>query len=532
MRSPLAATIATFLVIGAWFFLARRAQSIAADLEAGWHFVERNSSRLIGLVALVAAIVAATFATRSASGADASGYLSQAQAWREGMPFHFEPLAMSPELRGWATMPLGWRPHDPPAVLDVSSVGAQVPTYPPGLPLLMAIPHAIAGLDGANAIVIASAAIAAWAAGVIAGGVAGVIAALLLAFTPVFLYQSIQPMSDVPVTAAWVLTFLLLRGERSFWGGVACAAAVLIRPNLAPLAIVPLFLARQRVRFAAPVAAAGVLLALLQWLSYGSPLQSGYGSAGELFALSNVFPNAALYSKWLIATAPILLVGVAAMVRLRHIARARALIAFAVLVVAAYLVYAQFEHWSYLRFLLPALAVLAVFAGFEMALWIDRRAARLRLPLMVAVMLAIVAHGLSVARSLDTFRLRDQLRRVEQVAQEIDRTVPSNAVLIAGEQSGSMRYYTGRSILRWDAATAETMPKAIEALVKVERPLYVVLDAWEVEPFRKKFPGIPAVGLDWPPMVEAGSSHRTTLWRLTDRERFLAGETLQTVRIP
>ena len=43
---------------------------------------------------------------------------------------------------------------------------------------------------------------AVWATGMLAGGAAGVVAATLLAFTPVFLYQSIQPMSDVPVTAA------------------------------------------------------------------------------------------------------------------------------------------------------------------------------------------------------------------------------------------------------------------------------------------------------------------------------------------
>lgn len=535
MRSPLAATVAFLLVTAAWCFLARRAQSVAADLEAGWQFLERNSSRLIGIVALTAAIVASTFATRSASGADASGYLSQAKriavmGVEEG-PFLFDDAGQHvPENAAWLTTPLGWRPfEDEP---DMQYVGIQVPTYPPGLPLLMSVPHAIAGIDGAIAVVIASAATAVWATGMLAGGVAGIVAAVLLAFSPVFLYQEIQPMSDVPVTAAWMLSFLLLRGEKSFWSGVACAIAVLIRPNLAPLAIVPLLLARQRVGFAVPVGAAGMFIGLWQWNLYASPLRSGYGSATELFALSNIVPNAVLYAKWLIATAPILLIGVLAMVRLRHIARARALIAFAALVVAAYLVYAQFEHWSYLRFLLPALAVMAVFAGFELALWIDRRPIAMRLPIVVAIVLALVAHGLYVARSLDTFKLRDQLRRVEQVAQEIDRSVPTSAVLITGEQSGSLRYYTDRSILRWDAATPETLPKAMDALVTADRPLYVVLDAWEVEPFRKKFPGIAAVGLDWPPMVEAGSSHRTTLWRLTDRERFLAGETWQTVRIP
>ncbi len=44
------------------------------------------------------------------------------------------------------TTPLGWRPID---WTDIYYPGAQAPTYPPGLPLLMAIPHALGGIDGA-----------------------------------------------------------------------------------------------------------------------------------------------------------------------------------------------------------------------------------------------------------------------------------------------------------------------------------------------------------------------------------------------
>ncbi len=44
--------------------------------------------------------------------------------------------------------------------------------------------------------------------------------------------------------------------------GIACAIAVLIRPNLAPLAIVPFVLARNRVAFSIPVAIAAVALAV------------------------------------------------------------------------------------------------------------------------------------------------------------------------------------------------------------------------------------------------------------------------------
>lgn len=222
--------------------------------------------------------------------------------------------------------------------------GRQSPTYPPGLPLLMAIPHAMAGLDGAIAVVAASAALAVWATGMMTGGVAGIIAAMLLAFAPAFLYQSIQPMSDVPVTAAWMTGFLLLaRTPSALASGVACAVAVLIRPNLAPLAIVPFFIAGNRLVFAAPVAVAGVFLGYQQLLWYGSPLQSGYGPAEELFALANVGPNAFRYFNWLIATAPVLLLAPLGFARLRQGSIPGALGVFSILVIAAYLIYGVFE---------------------------------------------------------------------------------------------------------------------------------------------------------------------------------------------
>ncbi len=62
---------------------------------------------------------------------------------------------------------------------------------------------------------------------------------------------------------------------------------------------------------------------------------------------------------------------------------------------------------------------------------------------------------------------------------------------------------------------------------RLNRSVYIVLDAWENEPFLAKFKDVPEVALDWPAMVEAGTSHRTRLWRVGDRARFLAGENLQ-----
>jgi type II secretory pathway component PulM len=530
-RSPLPILLLAFINFTTWLSWARRAHSISADLESAWRGIERNSSRLIGVAALLAAIVASAFATRSAAGADASGYLSEAKAWITARPpLHVELLVQDfPQLDGWITTPLGWRPADGG---EVRAPGLQVPTYPPGLPLLMAIPHALDGINGANIIVVASAAAAVWATGMLAGGVAGVLAAMIIAFSPIFTNQSIQPMSDVPVTAAWMLCFLLAQRQRSLAAGVACAIAVLIRPNLAPLAIVPLLIAQRRLMFATPVAVAGIFLAVINSVWYGSPLRSGYGSTEELFAFTNIAANAPRYFNWLISTAPPLLLSVFGFWRLRRDRNTQAMLGFVVLVVLSYLVYAVFDDWSYLRFLLPALAVLAVFTAIELAAWIARWPMTYRAPLMFALVLLVTAHGIWVARSRDTFKLANQLRRVAAVADYIHADIPPSAVILSGEQSGSMRYYTDRPILRWEAATPETLTAATATLEQSRRPVYIVLDAWEQGPFRTKFSSLPAGALDWPPILDAGTSHRTQLWKLSDRDRFVRGENLTTIRLP
>jgi hypothetical protein len=534
-RSPLPVAFLAFVNGSLWYLRARREKAIESDLEAAWSACNRHSLAILA-IALTSASVAAVFSTRSAAGADASGYLSQAGMWGDGAAVHVELLAVDfPHLDGWIVSPLGWRPVRQDW-MDEFDRGLQAPTYAPGLPLLMAIPHRIAGIRGASLVVIASAAAAVVATGLLAsqlaGSIAGILAASLIAFAPVFLFQSIQPMSDVPVTAAWLLCFLFAHRGKSAWAGVACAAAVLIRPNLAPLAIVPLAVANNRIAFAIPVGIAGASLAFGQAFWYGSPFRSGYGSAGELFAFANVGANAARYFRWLIATSPVLLMAVFGVWRLRSNRMAQAMAAFALLVIAAYSIYAVFDEWSYLRFLLPALAVFAIFAAAEMAAWIERWPVPVRAPVLFALLLGVIAHSLFVARLHGTFTLADQLRRVTRVADFINSRVEPSAVILCGEQSGSMRYYTNRSILRWEAATPETLSAAVSTLEEKGRPVYIVLDAWENERVRAKFPGVALAALDWPPVLEAGTSHRTRLWKLRDRDRFLRGEPLNIIRLP
>ena len=76
----------------------------------------------------------------------------------------------------------------------------------------------------------------------VAGPMVGLAAAVLLATSPVFLYQLMSPMSDVPVTAWWALCLALLplkRRDATLAAGLFAGIAILTRPNLVPILCVP-----------------------------------------------------------------------------------------------------------------------------------------------------------------------------------------------------------------------------------------------------------------------------------------------------
>ncbi len=548
-RSPRAAGVVAAVLAGAWLVASARAQAIVPDLTWLSSWIERRSRVLLLTLALLTGVVAAAFASRSPSGADASGYLSQAAMWA-GVEWRVaDPLSADSNwpLRPDQTAPLGWRP-----ALDR---GWQVPTYAPGLPMLMAAPFAIAGNAGASAVITVSAVLAVLSTGALAralaGGTAGLLAAALLAGSPTFLYQSLQPMSDVPITALWIAAFWALTAQWYGAAGAATALAVLVRPNLAPLAAVPLVWiawsaprdrrAISALRFSWPVAIAAVVVAGLQWRWYGSPFLSGYGAAGELFTLSNVVPNARLYGAWMWEAEPVFVLtgalaaalamriwpapgmqGADAMT-LRPLTAVRpaviALSVFACGVVAAYLVYAVFERWSYVRFLLPAISVVAVLLALTVDRVIHRVAPGLAGLFVAAVVVAIAAGGVTVARRLNVFEVADVTARALEAGNQLRPLLPPNAVLIAGEQSGSMRHETGRPIVRWETLDASTLKTALDALNERGLEAWWVLDQWEESVVRSRFPGVPEAALDWPPRAEGGPLMRTRAWRIGDLRR-------------
>jgi hypothetical protein len=523
-HSPLLALGVATICVAMWTAARARRGVLASEVEWLEHYWARRWAWVVAAIAVTAAAVTAIVHTFSATGADASGYLSYASVLLEERLTYSEPLAsVAKWADGPATLaPLGWRVGMHP--------DEQVPTYAIGLPLLLAPFLRLLGDAGAALVIPACFAVAIGATGAIAHRVAGpaaaIMAATLLATSPVALLQSIQVMSDVPVTAAWLLCWLLALSQRPLSAGVAAASAILIRPNLAPLCALPLLYLARRGGLrsggaaAVPVVLAGALVGYLQWVYFGSPLRSGYGTAQEIYSLANIVPNTLLYTRWVMEIHGSWLL--AAPVALVFLRRDLAwLFAFAALVVIAYLVYAQFESWTYLRFLLPAMAIATIGVAVTVACSCRRLPAPVRVALVVLLTSALATMALATARDLHVFRLAARQERGRMIGERLAATLPVNSVFISGEQSGTLRYYTGHTIVRWDLMAPDAMPEAIEWLTLNGYQLWVVLDDWEEEAFRRKFPLLASNSIDYEPTVEsaAGVPIRTRAWRV---RRFIA----------
>ena len=186
-------------------------------------------------------VVGVTKGSMVAGGSDWYGYVSQAHLWATGsLRIETPPQGALPEgVPSEAVAPLGYR-----LAPDRRWI---VPVYAPGFPMLMAVFELVGGPGAvfyAMPLLAAVTVLATYLLGVMLGGrAAGVLAALLLATSPPFLFQlSHAPMSDIAASAWWTIALLLLpRPSRmsALMMGAAAGLAILTRPNLVPLAIVP-----------------------------------------------------------------------------------------------------------------------------------------------------------------------------------------------------------------------------------------------------------------------------------------------------
>ena len=105
------------------------------------------------------------------------------------------------------------------------------------------------------------------------------------------------------------------------------------------------------------------------------------------------------------------------------------------------------------------------------------------------------------------------------IGDAIAQRLPADAVILAMQHSGSVRYYAGREIVRYDLVPPQRLDRLMKRLRRLGHHPYLLLDDWEVPEFRQRFGHRSVLGaLDWPPVLELDYVH-VRIWDLTDRAR-------------
>ena len=369
----------------------------------------------------------------------------------------------------------------------------------------------------------------------IADARAGVLAAILVAFSPIFVFQSLEPMSDVPVTAWWLLAWVLALsrgGGAAFAAGASVSAAVLTRPNLVPLAFVLAAVAATKAphlrRFMLPVAGMipGCLaVAALNAFWYGSPLASGYGTLEHLYAWSRALPNLHHYWSWMMELeSAVVLLAVAAPFVARAKPAAAAMLAFFFALLGCYLPYFVYDTWPFLRFLLPGIPLLLILSATVIVWLLGRLPPPLRAPPLFLICTLLPIWYLKTADSLHMFDIQRSEHRYVSVGEYVGAALPANAVVLTVIQSGSVRLYGRRPTLRWDMLPPDRLDQTLDGLRAAGYAPYVLLEDWEDDLFRARFATTSVVGnVDWQSAIEYYGPISVRVLRPGDRDAYFSG---------
>jgi hypothetical protein len=463
-------------------------------------------------IALLALAGYAMFLTRHtafvAGGSDSSGYLNSARLLAEGRlltdlraPAEFGPRE---SLDPMHFLPQGFFPF-----IDTRRL---TPTYPTGLPLHFALAGTLLGWTiGPQFVVLLAALAALWLSYLLArelglGVALSATAAVVLAACPVFIFTSIQPLSDT-VATAWTLValFTALRARRArAWAvacGVALAIAVLVRPTnlvLAPALLVLLGLdARRLGLFVLGGIPGAAWMAFYNHQLYGNALRSGYGDVLAAFALPYGVPTALHFAKWLALLLPaaLLVLPFAALVHLKT--RRRELLALAAAFGAIAGVYVFYEVsrevWWCLRFILPVLPALIVAGLLGVEALARRRdaprAQRLRNVSALALSLWAVGNAWYWTPRLGVFMMKQYEQAYADGSRAARAQLPDDAVVLSFAFSGSLYFYTHYAILRWDQMEAPAFERYAGLARQAGRPVCAVLFDWEEQDAFRRCPG-------------------------------------------
>jgi hypothetical protein len=453
---------------------------------------------------LTSVVVAVGIANNSwaVGGSDSYSYASQMDLWLRGELK--VPVRMASEVP-WPDALATFTPFGYAAVARETAIA---PITPPGLPLLMAAFKSMGSHAAAFLVVPLTGGLLVWSTFLLGRRLGSdrlaLAGAWLVATSPTFLMMFKSQMSDVPAAAFWTVATYWILGttvSSAVAAGLAASLAILIRPNLLPLAAVlagwTMFASQRRrlVAFAFATLPGCLVVAAINNHLFGSPLTSGYGELSSLFAAANIDDTISSYLHWLVEThTPLVFAGIGILAtapsRLSSDANTRcAMRLLALLTLTTWVVYAAypaFDAWWFLRFLLPSWP--AMFIGTAaFIIWLfDHRGARGRLSSLV-LLVALGAYGLVVTAQRHVFVRDEGERRYATIAHLVAARTEPSAMIFASIHAGSLRYYAGRATLRFDLLDPSWLDRAAEWLNEHGRHPYVLIEDWEMPLFRGRF---------------------------------------------
>lgn len=501
--------------------------------------------------ASLTAAIAVRMNTFTPWGTDGAAYIEEADRWKAGELFAPLPIQL-------------WSPWAPPDLCVAPwgfqpgvERGTDVGNYPPGLPMMIAAASRLGGTLAGYLVVPFTAGLLVWCTYLLGsslgGNWAGLLAAVIVAVSPLTIVMAVQPMSDVPAAALWALCWAMSVRPglgASAASGAAAALAILVRPNLAPLVIVPsclLMFADQSTyltkrRRWAPVAVflavASVGPLVFGWSNdamYGSPFRSGYGSIAGFYSLAYIPTNLKTYPELLMAVhTPLIFLGLLATTLLwwtpirSRVGRRETHIALSAAVLAVvnwllYIAYLPLPDPTILRFILPAAAAFSVlFAGTVAHLYralaaVSRPAAVLCVLVLAAV---VIVWPLQFAKY--AVILEEEQVQLRLAGPYLQGALPANAAILTGRQSAGLAHFTKRLIVRVDCLGQTALDGVIAEIARHGyHPVIVLESDAEAVWFRAHFASSPLHALDWPPRAQV--LDRIRYWDPADRDAYARG---------
>jgi hypothetical protein len=243
--------------------------------------------------------------------------------------------------------------------------------------------------------------------------------------------------------------------------------------------------------------------------------------------------NAGRYFGWLVEThTPLPLLAFAAPFVVARDKRGDVVLAIGLILATCfiYFIYTPFDDWSFLRFLLPAIALMLVLASAVTVNVLTRAFPQRPGVSALIVVVTTVALAIVCVRTADdrlAFNLKYLEQRYRSAGIVVRDRLPDNAVVLAVWDSGSVRFHGRKEALTWGGLDPAWLDRSLAWLDDHGRTPYILVESWEEPGFRNRFGNHSDIGkLDWPPKYEIDRVVR--IFDPKDRAKYARGEPVNT----